>query len=210
MMDANTAKIVTAGVVLFAAGVGVVSLALSRTAMTWQSAAVNGKAYWVKNAPGKDKVADRLAQLEAALRKFLKDALVAYPDDARLLALRKRWDGTLSEVERPGDIAYSLNKKAIYVCVRARNDTIESFNTTMYVLLHEVAHVCTDKYGHPPVFWENFRWILEVAEGLGVYTYEDFDAIPVTHCGHRLGNNVLRCVKQNECTSLVKKYFPRG
>ena len=149
-------------------------------------------------------MANRLAELETALRRFVRDAAVAYPDDPRLRNLKRRWDGTLGEVERPGDIAYSLNKRAIHVCVRSP-DGLESFNTTMYVLLHEVAHVCTDAYGHPPVFWDNFRWILEVAEELGAYTYQDFDAMPVTHCGHRLGNNVLKCVKNNQCTSLIKK-----
>jgi hypothetical protein len=198
-------KVLLAAGLLLACAIAVTTLAMSRTVMTWVSSPVTGKVYLVKNAPGKDKVADRLAALELALVKFIKDASAAFPDDARLVRLKRRWDGTLAEVERPGDIAYSLNKRAIHVCVRGPGNTIESFNTTMYVLLHEVAHVCTTEYGHPPIFWDNFRWILEVAEYLGVYVYEDFDASPVTHCGHRLGNNVLSCVRRKECTSALKK-----
>lgn len=179
------------------------AVALSKTPMTWHAAPSTGRTYWIKNAGNKDAVADRLAALEISLKKFVRDARVAYPDDPRLRALRRRWDGTLAEVERPGDIAYSMNKKTIYVCIRDSEGALQDFNTTMYVLLHEVAHVCTDAYGHPPVYWKNFRWVLEVADQLDYYTYQDFDAIPTTHCGHRLGNNAMACVRRSECPSTL-------
>lgn len=206
----NMKSALFAAVLLCLLGGAIVALAASKTPMTWQASKVTGKMYWVKNATGKEAVADRLAALELALRQFQKNAAAAFPDDPRLQRLAARWDGTLAEVERPGDIAYSLNKQTVYVCVRSPSEPakLESFNTTMYVLLHEVAHVATDEYGHPPVYWDNFRWLLEAAEHLGVYTYEDFDAMPVTHCGHRLGNNAMACVRRKECSSSLRTRLP--
>ena len=161
--------------------------AFGRGRMTYQLAP-SGKTYRVKQAPGQELVAERLDILSTKLHAFLDAA---------------RWTGTLSETERSDDIAYSLNKRDVHVCIRSDLDTIETMNTCMYVLLHEIAHVATDSFGHEPEFWRNFRWFLEVAEKLGVYAYEDFDVKQTTFCGHTLGNNVLSCVKRKRCESLL-------
>jgi len=205
-MKASTA--LTLFLALLAAA-AVLTIAMSKTPMVWHAASSTGKAYWVKNAPGKDLVANRLADLELALKKLVREASVIVPDDPRLDRLMRKWDGTVAEVERPGDIAYSLNKKTIYVCVRNAAGGLEPYNTTMYVFLHEVAHVMTVEWGHTDGYWDNFRWLLELAEHLGLYTYEDFDALPITHCGHRLGNNAMGCVRKKECSSLLYTKKPR-
>lgn len=169
--------------------------------LVWQ-AAPSGKLYRVKSAPGQELVAERLEALTAALHRMLAAAEAAYPGDRRLAGVRARWSGTLAEVERPGDIAYSLNKHDVHVCVRTATG-LETMNTSMYVLLHEIAHVASDEYGHHPEFWATFRWLLEVAERVGEYEYEDFDAKETTFCGHTLGRNVMSCVKRKKCESLL-------
>lgn len=173
-----------------------------KSPMTWQRSS-SGKMYRVKRGPGQEAVADRLEYLSGVLTTFLNKADDMYPHDPRIANIRARWSGTLAEVEHPGDIAYSLNKNAVHVCVRTADSGMQDANSSVYVLLHELAHVATDEYGHPPEFWVNFRWILEVAEKLGVYEYQDFDATKVTFCGHDLGNNVLSCVKRKTCRSLL-------
>lgn len=171
--------------------------------MTWQQTA-SGHYYYVKRAEGQELVAERLHYLATTLKKLLDKADDVYPGDPRIANIRARWNGTLSEVTGADEIAYSMNKREIHVCLRnPKTGTIESENTAMYVLLHEIAHVATDVYGHPPLFWTNFRWLLEVAESLGLYVYEDFDAVQTTFCGHTLGNNVMRCLKNSSCKSLL-------
>lgn len=171
--------------------------------MVWQESS-SGKYYYVKRAPGQRDVADRLDSLTNKLQTLLDKADDLYPGDRRIANVRARWSGTLAEVSGAEEIAYSMNKRDIYVCIRdPKDDSIEPPNTSMYVLLHEIAHVATDVYGHPPEFWLNFRWFLEVAESLVLYIYEDFDTKQTTFCGHTLGNNVLRCVKKNTCSSLL-------
>lgn len=173
------------------------------SSMTWQTSS-SGRAYYVKSAPDQHLVADHLDVLAVKLQKLLNAVDDAYPNDDRIANVRARWNGRLSETDGHSEIAYSLNKRDVYVCVRSKSTgNLESVNTSMYVLLHEIAHVATDTYGHPPEFWINFRWFLEVAEKMGVYSYEDFDRAQVTFCGHTLGNNVLRCLKEKKCPSLL-------
>lgn len=175
------------------------------SSMTWQMS-TNGKMYYVKSGPDQHIVADRLDYLTEKLKDLLDKADDMYPYDDRIANVRARWNGRLSETSGHSEIAYSMNKRDVYVCIRSPDTgKIEPVNTSMYVLLHEIAHVATDEYGHPPEFWLNFRWFLEVAEKLGMYTYEDFDKTLTTFCGHTLGNNVLRCVKEKKCTSLIRK-----
>lgn len=73
----------------------------------------------------------------------------------------------------------------------------------MYVLLHEAAHVATKSYGHTPQFWKNFQFLLELAEKINVYTFDDFSSKKTTYCGHKLGKNVIQCVKKQTCPSLL-------
>lgn len=175
------------------------------TPMTWQQSS-SGRSYYVKRAPGQEIVADRLDELTVALKQLLDGADDLYPGDARISNVRARWNGRLAEVTSEGEIAYSMDKRDIHVCVRGPDGYVEPKNTSMYVLLHEIAHVATDEYGHTPRFWLNFRWFLEVAEKIGVYEYEDFDAKQTTFCGHVLGNNVMRCLKSTprRCKSLLQ------
>lgn len=171
--------------------------------MTWQQTA-SGKYYYVKRAHGQEVVAERLEYLTKSMERLVEKADDLYPGDRRVANVRARWSGTLAEVNGSDEIAYSMNKRDIYVCLRnSQTGVIEPVNTSMYVLLHEIAHVATDLHGHPPEFWLNFRWFLEVAERLGYYSYEDFDTTQTTFCGHTLGNNVMRCLKTKTCKSLL-------
>jgi len=193
---------------MFVAAVVVVVLLvfmLRRSQMTWQVSS-SGGSFWVKRAPGQELVADRLELLARKLTTLLDAADDAYPNDPRIANVRARWNGRLGETEHPGEVAFSLNKNDVYVCLRSTTTgLLEDVNTGVYVLLHEIAHIATDTYGHPPEFWDNFRWFLEVAEKLGMYAYEDFDTVQTTYCGHTLGNNVLRCVKDKSCKSALAK-----
>jgi hypothetical protein len=102
-------------------------------------------------------------------------------------------------------VAYSMSKKSIHVCVRRPGGGLESENTTMFVLLHELAHISTDRYGHSPQFWSNMRFLLELAEVTGSYAYQDFDNEVVTYCGRKLAASPLSCVKNRACRSELKE-----
>lgn len=162
---------------------------------------ITGKEYSVRRAPDSQHVADRLAMLEVRLGTLLDHAARTMPQDPRIAAIRSKWDGTLSEVQTTEDVAFSVDKSSIHVCVRHRNGHIEDLNATMFVLIHELAHVATRDYGHSPEFWANMRFLLELAERAGVYRYENHES--ATFCGHPLGASPLTCVKNRTCTSTL-------
>lgn len=164
---------------------------------------LTGKEYLVKKAPDAQVVADRLAELEHRMRRLLDGGAALAPDDQRLDAIRRRWDGTLSEVRATDEVAFSIDKSAISVCLRDSRGAIEDLNTSMFVLLHELAHVATPDYGHSPQFWANMQFLLELAEALGLYVYENYDAAATTFCGHPVGASPLTCVKTGGCASLL-------
>lgn len=178
-------------------------LAWPRTSVAIPSS-VTGKQYSVRNQPDAQAVADRLASLELRVRDFLERAERHAPGDPRLANIRRRWTGTLSETTDDKDVAYSLEKGSISVCVRRPDGELESENTAMFVLLHELAHIATDTYGHKPEFWANMRFLLEVAEVTGSYTYQNFDAEAVSFCGKALRDSPLTCVKNKQCQSELR------
>ena len=165
----------------------------------WKVSKTSGSAYYVKNLPDADKAADHLGKLDILVKKFLASA---DQNDPRIKNIHSRWSGTLSETPNDaGNVAYSLGKNSIFICVREQGGTLADINTSMFVLLHELAHVSTDSYGHTKEFWRNMKYLLDVAEELGVYTYVDHDQHAESLCGRVLGTNPLSCVKNKTCKS---------
>lgn len=169
--------------------------------LVWVRSTLNGKEYRVKPLPDAADAANRLAQLELRLRVFLSRAQALMPRDRRLSNIRERWNGTLAETPGGKDIAYSIGKDSVYVCVRDASGQLDDINTCMFILVHELAHLGTDKWGHPPEFWKNMKFLLELAEKTGAYQYQDFEAGLVTYCGRPLGGSPLSCIKNGTCQS---------
>lgn len=170
--------------------------------------ASNGRYYDVILGEGSQAAADRLGALDDAIHRFLGKAEAMAPEDPRLTKLRAKWktrnQGNLTEIRYGhGDVAYSLDKDEVFVCVRNAGGQLETWNDCMYVLLHELSHVCTSEWGHTPQFWANFRWLLELAAEAGVYNYSEH--ADKTYCGHPLGENVLKCVRDRSCPSQLKQ-----
>ena len=61
----------------------------------------------------------------------------------------------------------------------------------MFVVLHELAHVCTESTGHTKEFWDNFKWILEESINIGIYTKQDFKLNNVEYCGMTITDSPL-------------------
>jgi hypothetical protein len=186
-------------VALLAGLAGVLWLALRSPAKAvWLRSAVTGKEYEVRPGPTAQRRADRLADLELRLHDLLRRGETVAPGDDRLAAIRRRWDGTLAETHAAEDVAFSMDKRTVHVCLRG-----EDANAAMFVLLHELAHVATTDYGHSDAFWGNMRFLLELAERLGLYQYQDYAAAATTYCGHPLGASPLSCVKERTCASTL-------
>lgn len=96
-----------------------------------------------------------------------------------------RWkDCSLKETSSfDNSIAYTVNKGTeIRLCIRSDKDTFEDPNTTMFVVLHELAHIMSNSYGHNEEFKTNFSYIVSLAASLDIYEPQNFSEKPRTYC----------------------------
>ena len=94
---------------------------------------------------------------------------------------------------KSGVTSYTVNKgEKIVVCLRQRNNDFVEINTLMYVIIHELAHICDlTSQQHDEKFWNNFEWLLEHAVNIGIYNYVDYSKDEEPYCGMNITSNVL-------------------
>lgn len=137
--------------------------------------------------------AEFLYRLEKWACEFLDAALARWGDDRRLRRIDARWNRRLNEVLDGDDAAFSRGKKALFVCVwDKRSQRLESDANARYILLHELAHIANETYGHDAAFWSTFAALLEMAEDLGAYAHAEHEP-EKTFCGHRIGRSPAAC-----------------
>jgi len=94
---------------------------------------------------------------------------------------------------------YTVNKKDMHICLRTRDDTENMYdiNTLMYVVLHELAHLCNyDQNGEPITghgseFKQIFKMLVQEAIALGIYKYENYRQHPRNYCGIKINSQIV-------------------
>lgn len=162
---------------------------------------VDGKSREVLDTINCRAAADMFATLETKVRELLDRSETVVPGDKRFANIRTRWSGRLVEIDGTDNIAYSMDKRDVSLCVRRKDGSVENYNDLMFVLLHELSHIANDTYGHDDTFWKTFKFVLEVADATGVYTFQDYGRDSVTVCGKVISTTPLACVKSGECFS---------
>ena len=168
-------------------------------------AKTNGKIYLVQaSAPGDpQEAAEQLARLEARVDRFVAYLKTStHKDDCRIKNVTRRWAGRLSEVNSKSsiDAAFSVNKSEIAVCVRDAKGRLQDDETAMFILLHELAHLSVDSYGHGDSFWKAFRLLLKIAiEDARVYVDQNFENFPVRYCDQAVRSSPYTCLKNGNC-----------
>lgn len=90
--------------------------------------------------------------------------------------------------------AYTVNKsEQLRICIRnpdsSSGNLFEDSNTAMLVLLHELGHIMSHKYGHGIEFKKNFSIITKIAVELGLYKYVNYSQNPTNYCGTDITNS---------------------
>jgi hypothetical protein len=84
------------------------------------------------------------------------------------------------------DTSYTVNKgDSMYICLRqkANPHLLENEDTIFFVMLHECAHIGNyNGWGHDDRYWSVFKFLLEEAVAVGVYTPVDYAAYPAQYC----------------------------
>lgn len=156
--------------------------------------AVDGQTYKVRDMPDKQAAADLMARVRLKMKKLKLHLEETFPDKPQVKQLSKNFD---AEAHRLGEAtpqdeftSFSVNKgQEVHFCLRQREGQDESLveeNIVTFVALHEMGHIITKTVGHGPDFWNNFAWLLEQAERIGIYQKQDFAAHPVAYCGMKI------------------------
>lgn len=93
---------------------------------------------------------------------------------------------------KPGgkDTSYTVDKgKKLYVCLRdAKTHRLHDKSTVQFVMLHELAHIGNDGWGHGASdFWPTFKFLLWEAINYGIVQAVDYGRHPVAYCGIGIG-----------------------
>lgn len=148
---------------------------------------------WVKK-----EVARRLFSLAQKGDKLVVECFNRkYPDPITAERLATRWksirkNNALRETAfGEKSAAYTVNKgDELRICVRDpdKDKMFEDENTSMFVLLHEMAHLASKSWGHGKEFRENFAKLVKAAVEIGVYQYQDFRTDSEDYCGTEITN----------------------
>ena len=93
---------------------------------------------------------------------------------------------------------YTINKQDMHICLRTRNqdEKLYDINLLMYVVLHELAHMCNYDdddnpiQGHGNEFREIFKILVLESIKANVYRYEDYYKNPKEYCGIILSSQI--------------------
>ena len=78
-----------------------------------------------------------------------------------------------------------------------KNENLYDINILMYVLLHELSHLCNyNQYneaiiGHGTEFRNIFSLLTQESINIGVYRYENYKNNPQEYCGLIINSNIL-------------------
>lgn len=172
------------------AALGAYHLKKDKYEMAYIESAIDKNKYLVRNMKDKQEAADRLANIRAKLLRLMKNLEQTYNDRPFVKQILKNFDANPDRfTESTPDASYtsySVNKgEKIFMCLRQRDEkeNLVDDNILIFVALHEMSHIGTASIGHTKEFWNHFAWLLQKAEAINVYKYQDFAAHPVEYCG---------------------------
>ena len=160
----------------------------------------SGKEYDIRKRPevfsnsSQNDIINRLDEIILRINK-LCDALVKdnYPDKERAERTKQRWDNIVIKETYKDEksVAFVINKgDEMSICLTNKETgDLEDINTTMFVVLHEVAHLMSVHWGHDDEFWTNFKLILRKAQEIDIYNYTNYNNTPEKYCGISIYSN---------------------
>jgi len=171
-----------------------VGIGSSEYPSTQVKSSVDGQTYTVRDMPDKQEAADTMARVRIKMNKLKLHLESTVPDKPQVKQLSRNFEANPNRFKEstPEDefTSFSVNKgEAVHFCLRQRengDETIVHEDIVTFVAIHEMGHMITETIGHGPDFWNNFAWLLQEAEKVGIYAHRDFRAHPVSYCGMKI------------------------
>lgn len=156
---------------------------------------VDGKKYCVRERSNITKASNLLARTTEKLEYLVENLGQRYPDRDNVKRMVKNFNPTTIKETLPTSeyTAYSENKgEKLAFCLnkkKSNNENLIDPNTLSFVAFHELSHIMTESVGHTDEFWQNFKFILEHAVELKLYTPVDYKKEPENYCGMDITDN---------------------
>ena len=155
---------------------------------------VDGNKYCVRERSKLELAADKLANVNIKLKKLVKHVGKKYPnrDNCKRLVSKFNPKKIYETLPTSEYTAYSQNKgEKLAFCLNTKKNggKLIDLNTLTFVAIHELAHIASKSIGHNEEFWNNFKFLLEEAEIIGIYKPEDYKENPKNYCGMKITDN---------------------
>lgn len=159
---------------------------------------IDGRYYRVLEKSGKFQ-ADRLATVNKRITRLV-DFMVntvssseKYKDYKQgILRLKRVYTPVIlmeNSLENAKNVAFTVNKgEELHLCIKEK----DTLNDLMFVVLHELAHICNKTQGHDTSFVDYFKFIIRQAVESGVYQFVDYSRDPVNFCDTPIKNTPVR------------------
>ena len=156
----------------------------------------DGDFYIVRDLKDKETAVKNLVKVRDECFRLKNIIIKEYPDDERTKRLIKNFtkERTSFSESTPDSqfTSHTRNKgEAIIFCLRQRdeNENLVDMNTMMFVAIHEMGHVISKTVGHNDEFWNNFKWLLNIATKHNIYENVDYKNDPQEYCGMIITDN---------------------
>ena len=170
--------------------------------MTYFKSDIDNNYYLVRDVDDKQNAANMLAKLKKNMflvNKFLYDNL----NDQKFVSMYHailQLNKNISRVvlcetgASEQNTSYTINKgDEVILCIRSKDlrSKIYDINLLMYVVLHEMAHIACDEFGHTEKFKKIFLFICDTAIKLKLYNKIDFYKYPQIYCGIIIKDSII-------------------
>ena len=148
----------------------------------------DGKQYCVRERAKLELAADLLSDVCNRCIKLIDYVHENNPKDESVKRLKEKFKPDKFQETLPTSTltAYSENKgEKLAFCLNTTKEgnKLIDINTLTFVAIHELSHIMTTEVGHPPIFWKNFKFLLQNAEKIDVYKPVDYKKNPKQYCG---------------------------
>ena len=157
---------------------------------------VDGNKYCVRERGKLELVADQLAHTTNNMKSVVEKCREEYGDQENVKRLLEKFNPQkIYEILPTSEYtAYSENKgEKLAFCVETEKENgagyLVDINTMTYVAMHELAHIMTESIGHTEEFWQNYKFLLQVAKSINIYEPIDYKKSPVRYCGMNITDN---------------------
>ena len=156
---------------------------------------VDGKKYCVRERKNVTKASNLLARTTEKLEYLVENLGQRYPDRDNVKRMVENFNPTTIKETLPTSeyTAYSENKgEKLAFCLNKKktdNDNLIDSNTLTFVAIHELSHIMSATVGHNDEFWNNFKFLLDNAVDMGIYTPIDYKKNPKNYCGMDITDN---------------------